>query len=416
MSYEWSIAWRQLRARRSGTLSLVTWLAIAGVALGVTALVGGFSITAGFEVAFTDKLLGITPHIYVREFGVTFRNYRMVEEIMAHTDGVKASSPMTLTEAMVSGPDGTAGVIVKGIVPDRITEVLQLEQYTELDTIKSLSRPNANGVKGILLGGALAEKLGARAGDVVTVVSPLVSANVDEWQGRARSPRTEPFEVRGVITAGFHEYDVRFAYMELSQAQAFFGLGDIATGIEVSVTDVMRATAIADRIRERLGGGGYSVLDWKRQNRNLFKSLNYQRLAIVIVLSVMVILAACNLASTLIMMVLDRTKEIAILKAMGSKDGSVLRLFILQGMFIGVVGTLIGLLGGWIFCEVILAEGLNLDPAVYGIDHLPVISNPLDYLMAAGGALLISFLGTIFPAWRGARMHPVDGLRAQNHA
>lgn len=416
MRYEWSIAWRHLRARRAGTLSLVTWLAIAGVALGVTALVGGFSITAGFEVAFTEKLLGITPHIYVREFGVNFQTYRMVEEVVSRVDGVKATAPMTLTEAMISGPETTAGVIVKGIVPDRITDVLSISEYVDPQVIKSLEQPNADGVKGIVLGGALAEKLGVETGDVVTLVSPLVSPDTDQWRAQARSPRTESFEVRGLITAGFHEYDVRFAYMELSLAQSFFGLGDIATGIEVAVDDVFQATAVADEVRRQIGPGAYSVLDWKRQNRNLFKSLTYQRLAIVIVLSVMVILASCNLACTLIMMVLDRTKEIAILKAMGAKDGSVLKLFILQGMFIGAVGTAVGLLGGLILCEIILGDGLPLDPAVYGIDHLPVVSDPLDYLMAAGGALLISFLATILPALRGARMHPVDGLRSQNHA
>ncbi|MFN3200632.1 MAG: FtsX-like permease family protein [Bradymonadia bacterium] len=397
-------------------MSLVTWLAIAGVALGVTALVGGFSLTAGFEVAFTEKLLGITPHIYVREFGVSFRGYRMVEEIVSTVDGVKATAPMTLTEAMISGPDGTTGAIVKGVVPERITHVLALEQYIDPGIIKGLSRPNADGVKGIILGGALAEKLGVEAGGVVTVVSPLVSPDTTDWQPKARAPRTENFEVRGLITAGFHEYDVRFAYMELSLAQSFFGVGDIATGIEVSVDDVFQATAVADEVRRQIGPGAYSVLDWKRQNRNLFKSLTYQRLAIIIVLSVMVILASCNLACTLIMMVLDRTKEIAIIKAMGGRDGSILRLFILQGMFIGAVGTAVGLLGGFLLCEVILAEGLPLDPAVYGIDHLPVVSDPLDYLMAAAGALAISFLATILPAWRGARQHPVDGLRAQNHA
>ncbi|MCA9557263.1 MAG: ABC transporter permease, partial [Myxococcales bacterium] len=196
-----------------------------------------------------------------------------------------------------------------------------------------------------------------------------------------------------------------------SAAQRFFGTGDSVFWIEVAVDDPLQAGAVADRIRARLPDGDFRVLDWRRQNRNLFASLEYQRVAILVVLSVMVVLASCNVACMLIMLVLERTRDIAILKAMGARDRSILRVFVAEGMAIGAMGTVVGVIAAYALCEGLLANGIALDPKVYGIARLPVVFDPLDYAMAASGALLITFVATLFPALRGARFRPVDGLR-----
>jgi lipoprotein-releasing system permease protein len=408
--YELLLAVRHLRARRKRSLSIVTWLAVGGVALGVTALVGGFSITSGFEQAFREKVLGVTAHVFVREYGTRFTRYRDVEAQIQAIEGVKATAPMTFNNAMVSGGAGTSGAIVKGIVPERAVKVLAIRDYIVDGSVEALSGRKM-GLDGVLLGADLARKVGAKAGDVVTLVSPLKSMNPDKWRAQADVPTTRDFHVAGVFRAGFHEYDTRLLYMELSAAQGFFGAGDAVMGIEVAVDDPVRAGDVATRIDTTLGDDAFSVLDWRRQNKNLFASLTYQRLAILVVLSVMVVLASCNVACVLIMLVLERTRDIAILKAMGARNTSILSIFLAEGLAIGVMGTAIGMTVAYALCEGLLANGITLDAKVYGISNLPVVFAPLDYVMAAIGALTITLFASLFPAIRGARLHPVDGLR-----
>lgn len=408
--YEFLLAVRHLRARRKRSLSVVTWLAVGGVALGVTALVGGFSITSGFEQAFREKVLGVTAHVFVREYGAKFGRYREAEAKIATVPGVRATSPMTFNNAMVSGGAGTSGAIVKGIVPERAVKVLALPEYIVDGSLAALST-RAEGLDGVLLGADLARKVGAKAGDVVTLVSPLKSMDPDEWRAQADVPTTRAFRVAAVFRAGFHEYDTRLVYMEMSAAQSFFGTGDNVVGIEVAVDDPLQAGVVSEKIDEALGDGEFSVLDWRRQNKNLFASLTYQRLAILVVLSVMVVLASCNVACVLIMLVLERTRDIAILKAMGARNGSILMIFLAEGLAIGVMGTVIGMTAAYALCEGLLANGITLDAKVYGIARLPVVFEPWDYVMAAIGAIVITLIASLFPALRGARLHPVDGLR-----
>lgn len=411
MKYELTIALRHLKARKSRSLSVVTWLSVIGVALGVCALVGGFSITTGFEQAFREKVLGVTAHVFVREYGIRFTEHGEVAEALGAVDGVRASSPMTFNEAMLSGKGGTAGAVVKGLIPDRARQVLAVADYVVDGSLDDLAEPARGGAEPIVLGAELARVLGVASGDLVSLVSPLRSLDPDQWNAQPDAPTTKPFRVVGVFEAGFHEYDARLAYMYLPTAQAFFGAGDAVFGLEVAVDDPLLAGTVADRIRSRLGEDAYSVLDWRRQNRNLFASLTYQRIAILVVLSVMVVLASCNVACMLIMLVLERTRDIAILKAMGARDGSILRVFVIEGMAIGAMGTALGLVLAFALCEGLLANGIALDPKVYGIARLPVVFDPLDYLLAALGALIITLVATLFPAMRGARLHPVDGLR-----
>ena len=411
MPYEVSIALRHLRGRKSRSLSVVTWLAVTGVALGVTALVGGFSVTSGFEEAFSEKVMGVTAHVFVREYGIDFSEYREVQAALERVPGVRGTSPMTFNEVMFSGKGGTAGAIVKGLQPAQASSVLKVREYMTEGSLDALVPKTKKGIPAVILGAELARSVGANAGDLITAVSPMRTLDPDRWSATPDVPATQTLEVVGVFRAGFQEYDARLAYMALPAAQRFFATGDTVVGIEVAVDDPLRAGVVARRMRAALGEEAYSVLDWRRQNRNLFASLTYQRVAILVVLSVMVVLASCNVACMLILLVIERTRDIAILKAMGAKAGGILRLFIMEGMFIGVVGTIIGMVLAYGLCEGLLANGISLDPKVYGIARLPVVLRPMDYAMAAAGALTITFFATIFPALRGARLRPVDGLR-----
>ena len=411
MRFEHLIALRHLRARKIRSLSVVTWLAVIGVALGVTALVGGFSATSGFEQAFREKVLGVTAHISVREYGLRFTRYRDAADTIRDVPGVVATSPATINEGLLSGKGGTTGTVVKGLIPEHATKVLALPKYMHEGSLSDLERRGADGLDRVVLGHELARKVGAGVGDAVTLVSPLRTARDSQWSAASGAPRSVTLRVAGIFEAGFHEYDARLAYVELSVAQRVFGLGDSVLRLEVAVEDPVRADAIAADIRAAVGSEHYAVRDWKKANSNLFASLTYQRIAILVVLSVMVVLASCNVACMLIMLVLERTRDIAILKAMGSRRTSVLRVFVIEGLAIGAMGTALGMVAAYALCEGLLARGLALDPKVYGIAHLPIVFEPWDYVIAAAGAMAITFVAAIFPALRGARMAPTEGLR-----
>ena len=358
--------------------------------------------------------MAVTAHVMVRQYGIQFRNYEPVQRKIESVSGVEASSPMTFNEAMFSAGGGTIGAIVKGIQPKAAAKVLAVGEYMESGRFADLDVTPEDGAEGVLLGVELARSIGAKLGDLVTVVSPQLSRKKSDWSAQAGAPTSRPFRVRGIFRAGFHEYDARLAYMKMDVAQRFFGSDGSILGLEVKVDDPMQAGTVAARLEAELGKGSYSVLDWRRQNRNLFASLTYQRLAILLVLSVMVILASCNVACLLIMLVLERTRDIAILKTMGAKRRGILRIFVLQGVGIGTMGTVLGMIVAYVLCEGLLANGITLDPKVYGISNLPVVFKPTDYLMAALGAGFITFMASIFPALRGARLRPTDGLRNLN--
>jgi lipoprotein-releasing system permease protein len=411
MAFETLIAFRQLGAKRSRSLSIVSWLAITGVALGVAALVGGFSITSGFEKAFQEKVIAFTSHVMVRQYGHRLTDYQDVAKRIEAVDGVLATSPMTHDGALFSGPAGSVGAVVKGVVPNRVVHVLDLATYIDPAPLQSLDKPSPDGVEGVILGSEFARRLGVAPGDVITILSPLKTEGGADWRGKGGGPASRAFRVAGIFTAGFQEYDSRLAFMRLDVAQDFFGRGKAITGIEVRTEDPMNAGAVAAQIADVLGRDAFSVYDWRRQNRNLFASLTYQRIAILVVLSVMVVLAACNVACLLIMLVLERTRDIAILKAMGATRRSIIGIVLLHGLVLGVLGTAIGMLLAFGLSEGVLGNGIELDPSVYGVDHFPVVFNVYDYVMAGVCAVTITLCAALLPAYRGARLNPVDGVR-----
>jgi lipoprotein-releasing system permease protein len=439
MRYEAYIALRHLVSRKGRSLSLVSLLAVMGVAIGVSALIGGLSITAGFEESFRDKLLGVTAHVFARPQSSIRYDAQEIETFMkARVPEVIAVSPTTYHKTILSGPGGTTGGFIKSLIPDSAERALKLPQYLKSGSLQDLRAQEVP--TPMIIGAQLAHRLKVDRGDILTALSTAKSrpGRPQQWSTRTDAPSTFTFKVVGVFQAGYDEYDARFAYIHLEDAERLFGMTDNVRGFEIAVRDPALAFEsvphIESALRWGLGGPldwgeslaldparagriatraeeGFQVQDWYAQNPTLYVSLLYQRIAILVVLSVMLILAACNVASMLIMMTLERTKDIAILKAMGATEESIKRIFLFEGIGIAFIGSLLGAVLGLFFTEVILGQGITLDPKVYGIDHFPIRTRLIDYVYALMGSLLIIGIAVSFPARRGSRLKPTDGLR-----
>ncbi|RMH44617.1 MAG: ABC transporter permease [Deltaproteobacteria bacterium] len=392
-------------------LSVFTTVATLGVVLGVAALTVVMSVTSGFERSFRDKVLGVTAHILVRKATNDFSDYEQKRQLALGIDpDVITAQPIVYTEMLITrGKGKLAGVAIKGIIPgggDAVASHMLEGSEAALGV-----RPAEGEPPPILIGRDLAEKIDARYGDVVTVVAPMSNVDTRRWTPTGRPPRTKKFRVAGIFYVGFDEYDQRLAYMSLKDAQDLVGYGDVVLGIELRIKDVHRAREIADKLDAALGGPPYQVEDWRELNGNLFAALSLQKLAMGVVLTLIIAVAAFNLVSALTMMVTDKIREIAILKSMGAQSSSIARIFRTIGLLIGGVGTACGLAIGIALCLALSRYEYALDPNVYRIDRLPVDLRPLEVAFIAAMTLAISAVATVVPARRAAAMHPVDGLR-----
>ncbi len=272
------------------------------------------------------------------------------------------------------------------------------------------ARQMAGELPGVIVGRTLARTLNVRVGDQVRIISPLTGADAALVR-HGTTPRSRDFRVVGIFDAGFDEYDSRLVYVDLWEAQRFFEQGDAVTGVEVKVRDIERAAAIGRRIERELGGGPYHTLDWESLNRNLFTALRLQKFALSIVITIIIIVAAFNVVATLVMVVIDKRREVAILKAMGANENAIMRIFLWQGLVIGAVGTLLGLLFGGLICGILVHWHVPLDPQVYLIRYVPVRASYAEFGVTAAIAMLISLVASTIPAMWAARLTPVEGLR-----
>jgi lipoprotein-releasing system permease protein len=396
------------------TFSVFTSVSVLGVALGVWALTIVLAVTTGFQQQFRDKVLGVNAHVIVLKSQATFAEYRDVMQTAAEIDPeVIAVQPFIFAEMLVTrGKGELSGVAIKGVDPTLVRGVLDLDQHMIEGSIETLAKETPFGeLPPIIMGKELAHKLKAKVGDDVTVVVPHSNIDFDTWRAKASAPRTRKFKVTGIFYSGFDEYDRRLMYTSLRDTQELVGRGDQVMGVELKVKDVDRADEIAVKLERELGGPPYQVQDWYELNHNLFTALNLQKLALVIILTLIIIVAAVNMISALTMMVTDKTREIAILKSMGATSSSVARVFQLLGIAIGGVGTLIGMTIGLITCYTVAGYGHHLDPKVYLIDRLPIDVRWFEVLLVAGITLVISLFATWAPAQAAASLRPVEGLR-----
>jgi lipoprotein-releasing system permease protein len=394
--------------------SVFVSVSVLGVALGVAALTTVLAVTTGFQKEFRDKVLGVNAHVIVLKSQATFAEYRdVMKTAMEIDDDVIAVQPFIFAEMLVTNSKGKlSGVAIKGVDPKLFKGVLDLDKHMIQGSADSLAaEPKQGTPPPIIIGKELALKINTKVGDDVTVVVPLSNIDFDTWRATSSAPRTRKFRVTGIFYSGFDEYDRRLMYTSLKDTQELVGRDDQVMGVEMKVRDVDEAEDIAERLEKALGGPPYQVQDWYELNHNLFTALNLQKLALVIILTLIIIVAAVNMVSALTMMVTDKTREIAILKSMGSTDAEVRRIFQIVGVAIGGVGTVIGVVVGLALCYVMSSYGYKLDPKVYLIDKLPIEVKGLEVLLVAGITMAISIFSTIVPAQSAASLRPVDGLR-----
>jgi lipoprotein-releasing system permease protein len=513
------IAGRYLRARRRAFVSIIGVIAIVGIALGVWALSVTLAITSGFQESFRSKVLGVNAHVLVLKYGWDFSEYREVMASVRATPGVTGAAPFLINPMMITRGERIAGVLVKGVDPTLLGQVLDLPTYLvegSLDGLRPASsqppgpvddlpsvrrdatlddyiararrelehplapsalpdpltdpllapapaaepapvaptpvapvdrlapgatpdyalppddpsasdpldafarqvsreaetqgrRPEAQ-LPGVIIGRTLSHTLSLGLNDQVRIISPLTGADAALVRQGA-TPRARDFRVVGIFDAGFDEYDSRLVYVDLWQAQRFFDQGDSVTGVEVKVRNIERARAIGRRIERTLGGGAFHTLDWESLNHNLFTALALQKLALSFVITIIIVIAAFNVIATLVMVVLERKREIAILKAMGAPDSAVLRIFLAQGLAVGAIGTGVGLALGALNCWILTRYPFPLDAQVYLIRYVPVRPSAAEFVLTGAVAMLIAAVASFIPAWWASRLTPVEGLR-----
>jgi lipoprotein-releasing system permease protein len=414
VSYQVLIALRYLRAkRRQRTVSLNTFISIAGVTLGVAALIATLAVMSGFEENLREKILGTNAHVVIVDrVQRPIQGYDELVKTVSGLPHVVAAAPFTFNQVLLTAESNVHGVVLRGIDPATEGSVTDLERnlidgrLADLTTAfpPPVDKPELSPRYGIIIGKELALRLGVFMGDTLNVVSP---------QGTMGPfglvPKLRPYQVVGIFDSGMYDYDSSFAYISIEQAQDFFQMGPAVNGIEIKVDEIFRAAQVAAAAEAALGGQ-YWVRDWRDMNRNLFSALKLEKIIMFIILILIILVAAFNIIGTLTMIVIEKSREIAILKAMGATRRAVMGIFMLDGLIIGGVGIVIGIPLGYLVCWAI--ETFYTLPAdVYYISHIPVRIYPFDVALVAGSALLITFLATVYPSWQAGRLAPVEALR-----
>ncbi len=409
MGFEYYIGKRYLRARRTqGFISLISILSTAGVTVGVMALIVVIAVMTGAQAEFRSRILGVDAHAIVMRYGGDIADYRSLIDQIKHEKGVVSARPFIYTQSMLRSATGSSGAVLKGVDPPSKTEAAIDGIGEALRKLYATRQGESNPQGGmpIVLGKELGRKLGVTEGDTVYVISfrGMVSPI-------GHVPTMTRFRVVGFFASGMYQFDEAYAFIRLADAQHILKMGDAVSGIEIRVKDIYQADKIAARIKEKLGFP-YWTKDWMQMNANLFFALKLEKTAMFVILTLIVLVAAFNIASTLIMMVMKKTKDIAILKAMGATDGSIMRIFVIKGMVIGGFGTLLGVLLGIAICYVLKHYPfIKLPGNIYYFTTLPVQLQFFDVLTIALAAMGICFLATLYPAKQAARLNPVDAIR-----
>jgi lipoprotein-releasing system permease protein len=405
-TFELFLSLRYLRAKRKQAfISVITVISVLGVMVGVMALVVVLSVMNGFRADLMSKILGVNSHILVLKYGGVFADYEKIAERVAKVNGVVATTPFIYAQVMINNSGNVSGAVLRGVDPRNVAGVMGFGKMIRDGSLASLEE-DAAGFPPIIVGRELSRQIGAGPGDIVTLLSP---------EGRltplGRSPNTRRYRVVGIFDSGMYEYDASMVFVSLKEAQDFLALGDLVTGLEVRVDDIYESDNIAKKIQSNLGYP-YWTKDWKVMNRSLFSALKLEKVTMFVILTMIVLVGALNIISTLVMVVMEKTRDIAILRAMGASAKSVMSIFMLQGLLVGMVGTIAGLISGLGICHLLARyKFISLPADVYYISTLPARVEFLDVWLVAVAAVFISFLATLYPAWYAARLKPVEAIR-----
>jgi lipoprotein-releasing system permease protein len=433
--------------------SVFTTISITGVILGAASLVMVRAVTRGFGQEFQDKVLGFNAHVLVMKNTYGFTEYRSVMDLVRKIPQVSGAAPFTIAEMIITHEEKHTTVLMKGVDPRRVEEVLDLPKYVqasdreELDRImdgmgrhldKGLVGPGQTGackrfdedgdpipgaekkceLPGIMLGKGLKTTLKVEQGDVVRLISP--TAELESYRqttGEQPRPLARDFRVVGSFYCGFEEYDQKMAFVHLKAAQRFVNPSALpeddnaVLGVEIKLDDIYEAGNVAQHIKAMLGSADYRIVTWDQLNRPLFEALRTQKLIMTLIVFIMVLVAAFGILAALIMMVLNKTREIAILKAMGATAGGISRIFQFAGVMVGMVGVGCGVGLGVLNCHFLSGLNFPLDPQVYLISRLPVMVDWVEMVTVLAAGLVLCFLSTLYPSYRASSFHPVDGLR-----
>jgi len=410
--YEFFIGLRYLKAkRRRRSISLNTFISIGGATLGVAALIATLAVMTGFKEDLRDKILGTNAHVIITDrTSNAIKDYSKIVTKVEQLPHVMAATPFIYNQVLLSSEAAVHGVVLRGVDPRSEARVTDIQKNLVDGRLEGLERKapakddKDKTMPGIIIGKELAARLGLLMGDKLNVMSP-----VGTMGPLGMIPKIRRFEVVGVFDSGMYEYDSTLAYVSLGTAQDFFSMGDVVTGVEVKVDDIFIADRVAAEIERNLGFP-YGARDWMKLNKNLFSALKLEKIIMFIILVLIILVASFNIVSTLTMIVVEKNREIAILKAMGATREGVMRIFMLDGLIIGIVGTAIGIPLGYAACE-ILQQFYTLPSDIYYISHLPVKIKGLDVLLVSLSAVIISFLATLYPSWQAAKLNPSEALR-----
>jgi lipoprotein-releasing system permease protein len=430
MRFELFVASRYLRAkRRQAVIGVITGISIAGVAAGVASLVVALAINNGFRQDLQDRLLGSTSHInLLRIQSDGIKDWRLMMDRLSKQPHVVATAPAIYEQVLISRGPRARGAVLKGMIPSEERKVSDLLKTVAIGSANALEEAPGNTAEGaratqsptdlqalenrvaamppIILGKDMADELAATVGSVVLVTSPQ-----GELTPFGMVPKYNRFRVVGIFSSGFYDYDSSWAFTRLSDAQQLFGLGDLVSVLEFKVDDIYQAEQISRQL-EQAAGKGFMATNWMEQNKALFRALRLERLVTFITIGLIVFVAALNILISLTMMVMEKTRDIAVLISMGTRKSQVRRIFIAQGVLIGVVGTAIGLVLGYTLSW---AGGhyhlLSLAPEVYSIDYVPFAPRAMDGVLVALVAIGISLIATVYPSWSAARILPAEALR-----
>ncbi len=407
MSFEFFVAKRYLLARRKQAfISVISSFSILGVALGVAALIVVIGVMEGFSTDLRDKILGVNSHVILMNLDGGLADIQGTTELAANVPGVTGVTPFIYTETMISTPQGVKGTVLRGLDPATAGQVLDLERDMIQGSLNDLTTAPMG--RGLVVGRELADRLGIGVGSRVNLLAPSGKSGAAGFE-----PTVTPFWIVGVFSTGMFEYDSSLSITSLTAARELLNFGEIeATGLEIRVDDLEKAQEIADKVRESVGGYPFYTRNWMEMNANLFAALKLEKTAMFVILVMIVLVGSFSIVTSLVMLVMEKTRDIAILMSMGATRRMIRTIFMLQGVIIGAVGTFLGFALG-LTASLLLEkyQFIKLPKDVYSLDHLPVRLEWFDLTLIGVAAMVLCFIATLYPSRQASRLEPVEALR-----